>query len=168
MKMSPQLEDLFNRQITIELASSNAYLQMAAYLESRALVGMAAWMRIQADEERAHAIRFIAFALDRDNAVAIGAMEAPQVAFGGPSDVFEAALAAEQRVTASITEMYVAAQDAADVASLSLLQEFLAEQVEEESTVGEVVHRLALAGKDGAALLDIDRELGGRAPGPPA
>lgn len=164
MEMSKELETLFNRQITLELGSSNAYLQMSAYLDSHSLTGMAEWMRIQAEEERDHALRFLQFVLDRGNEVAIGAIDAPDASFDGPSAVFAAALAQERAVTASISELYDAAQRDADVASLPLLQEFLTEQVEEEAAVGEVLDRLNLAGSSGGALLELDRELGDRQP----
>lgn len=164
MEMSKELEALFNKQITLELGSSNSYLQMSAYLESQSLTGMAAWMRIQAEEEREHALRFFQFVLDRGNSVALGAVEAPESSFDGPVSVFSAALAQEQAVTAAISQLYTTAQAAADVASLPLLQEFLTEQVEEEAAVGEVLDRLDLAGNSGGALLEIDRELGARQP----
>ena len=162
--MSNELEELFNRQITLELGSSNSYLQMSAYLDSQSLTGMAAWMRIQSDEERAHALRFLEFVLDRGNNVAIGAIDAPDAVFDGPVAVFTEALNQERAVTAAISQLYRAAQSEADVAALPLLQEFLTEQVEEEAAVGEVLDRLSLAGDSGGALLEIDRELGARQP----
>jgi len=162
MEMSTDLEALFNKQITMELGSSNSYLQMSAYLESESLTGMAGWMRIQAEEERQHALRFFQFVLDRGNSVAISALEAPEADFDGPVSVFNAALAQEQAVTEAIGKLYQAAQAEADVAALPLLQEFLTEQVEEEAAVGEVLDRLNLAGDSGGALLEIDRELGTR------
>ena len=164
MEMSKELTALFNKQITLELESSNSYLQMSAYLESQSLTGMAAWMRIQAEEEREHGLRFLAFVLDRGNQVEIGAMTAPDANYDGPVAVFTAALSQEQAVTASIAELYKAAQAEADVASLPLLQEFLTEQVEEEAAVGEVLDRLNLAGDSGGALLELDRELSDRQP----
>jgi ferritin len=165
MKMNEDLAKLFNDQITMELASSVAYLQMAAHLETEGLSGMGAWMRIQSDEEHLHALRFLQYTLDRGNDVAIGAMEAPVRPKGSVADVFDAALAQEQRVTASISELYAAAQSASDVLALPFLQEFLTEQVEEEATVGEIIDRLRLAGGDGPSMLQLDRELGSRTPG---
>ncbi len=165
MKMNDDLAKLFNDQITMELASSVAYLQMAAHLETAGLSGMGTWMRIQSDEEHAHALRFLQFTLDRGNEVAIGAMDAPTRPNGTVADVFDAALAQEQKVTASISDLYSAAQSGADVLALPFLQEFLTEQVEEEAAVGEIIDRLRLAGDDGPSLLQLDRELGSRTPG---
>jgi ferritin len=164
MKMSPALEDLFNRQITMEVGASVSYLQMAAFLDSLSLIGMAAWMKIQSEEEKEHAERFIEFTLDRGNDVKIGDIAAPKTDFDGAASVFATALAQEQSVTASITEMYQAAQAEGDITALPLLQEFLTEQVEEESLMEEVLDRLEMAADEGAALLALDQEMGARQP----
>jgi ferritin len=162
MKMPETLAEQFNRQIDLELASSIAYLQMAAYFDARSLPGMAAWMRIQSEEERMHALRFFDHVLDRGNSIALGAGEAPRTDFSSVVDAFEAALAQEQRVSASISDLYAAALSAGDSASLALLQWFLDEQIEEESTVSDIVEQLKMVGEDGGALLLLDRELGQR------
>lgn len=160
--MSPDLEAAFNDQITMELASSLAYLQMAAHLETQSLTGMASWMRLQSEEEHEHAIRFFDFVLDRGNDVTIGAIDAPTAGYTGPVEVFQRALEQERKVSAAITALYRKATDEADAASFPLLQWFLQEQIEEEATVSEILDRLELAGEDGSALLQLDRELGGR------
>lgn len=162
MKMSDQLAEKFNRQIDLELASSIAYLQMAAYFDSRSLPGMASWMRIQSEEERAHGLKFFDHVLDRGNRIALGAGEAPKTDFSSAVDAFETALAQEQRVSESISGLYAAALADGDSASFSMLQWFLEEQIEEESTVSDIVEQLKLIGNDGGALLLLDRELGQR------
>lgn len=168
MEMSHTLAEAFNRQITLELESSLAYLQMAAYLESRSLKGMGAWMRIQSEEERGHALRFFDHVLDRGNIVTIGATDSPTGDFASTAAVFELALAQERKVSASIAELYRLATAEGDVGSFSLLQWFLDEQIEEEATVSEILDQLRLIGDDGGALLMIDRELGGRTADEPA
>jgi ferritin len=162
MKMSSALAEKFNRQIDLELASSIAYLQMAAYFASRSLPGMATWMRIQSEEERAHALKFFDHVLDRGNAIALGAGEAPTTDFASAVDAFETALAHEQRVSKAISDLYSAALADGDSASFALLQWFLDEQIEEESTVSDIVEQLKMIGNDGGALLLLDRELGQR------
>lgn len=56
MKMTDDLTAMYNHQITMELGSSVAYLQMAAYFEGKNLVGMASWMRQQAEESTVETI----------------------------------------------------------------------------------------------------------------
>jgi ferritin len=50
----------------------------------------------------------------------------------------------------------------------NFLQWFISEQIEEEKTAEDVVQKLKLAGKDGAGLFMIDRELATRVFVPPA
>ncbi len=165
MAMSADLQDAYNDQITLEFASSYAYLQMAAFFEDANLPGFANWMRQQAEEERAHAMKFFDFVLDRGNQVELRSISAPSADYTSPLSVFEASLAHEQKVTASIHDLYSRATDAKDYESLPLLHWFIDEQVEEEATVGELIEQIAMAGDNGAALLLLDRELGTRVSG---
>lgn len=166
MKMTDKLAAAYSDQVTMELTSSNAYLQMSAWFELADLPGMASWMRIQSDEERTHALRFLDFVLNRGNQAAIGEVPAPESEFESPRRVFEAALAQEQEVTRAIRRLYQLASAEADVESFSLLEWFLNEQVEEEATVEEILGQLRHAGDDGPALLLLDRELGARPASP--
>ena len=162
MQMPEDLEAAFNRQVTMELGSATAYLQMAAYFSDKNLVGMSSWMRRQAEEERVHADRFIDFVLDRGNRVSIGEVAAPRADFAGPEEVFEASLAQEQSVTLAIHDLYRLASDRGDLASFPFLQAFIAEQNEEESMVQTILDRLRLAGGDSGAIFMLDHELGAR------
>ncbi len=124
---------------------------------------MAAWLRHQADEEIVHANTFIDHVTDRDGFARIGAIAAPPEAKGMTAlQIFEAALAHEQKVSESIRDLYRATEAAGDLNSRPLLNWFLDEQVEEESTVSEIVGQLRLVGDDGSGLLRIDARLGQR------
>lgn len=162
MKMSDELAKAFSEQVTMELSSSVAYLQMSAWFDNTDLRGMASWMRIQAEEERLHALKFMDFLLDRGNKVVIGESRKPKAGFPSAKAVFEAALNQEESVTKAIRNLYLLASDEKDVESYPLLEWFLTEQVEEEATVKKILGQLGHAGSDGPALLMLDRELGVR------
>lgn len=162
MKMSDELAKAFSEQLTMELRSSVAYLQMSAWFDNADLAGMASWMRIQAEEERIHALKFMDFLLDRGNKVVIGDSKKPKVGFASAKAVFEAALDQEESVTKAIRNLYLLAAEEKDVESYALLEWFLTEQVEEEATVKKILGQLGHAGTDGSALLMLDRELGER------
>lgn len=162
MKLSAELESAFSGQITLELASSVAYLQLAAGLSAQDLPGMASWMRVQAEEERMHALKFIDHVLDKGGDVQIGAIEPPPKPPASVVATFEAAFAHEERVSEAIRDLYRQAVEAGEIDSLPLLSWFLNEQVEEESTVSEILGRLRRIGDDGSALLFLDSELGSR------
>lgn len=154
----------FNDQIALEHAAERAYLQMAAWAEHHDLTGSAGWLRAQAAEESEHAATFTAFVLDRGGEVVLAALDAPRASFGSLLEVFEAALEHERKVTASIAQLYAAAQEQGDYRSLPLLTRFLEEQVEEEASVGTVVGELRMVVDDPSATLMLDRELAARRP----
>lgn len=162
MKMPDELASAVNDQITMEMASSVAYLQMSAHFEAENLTGMASWMRMQAEEEKDHAHRFMDFVLDRGNSVRLGAIEAPESSFESVEHVFKTALEQEQTVTKAIHDIYRLASDKGDLASFPFLQEFIEEQNEEEATVETILERVRLAGGESSAILLLDRELGSR------
>lgn len=162
MKMSDTLLKAFADQITLELESSIVYLQLAIALEDQDLPGMANWMRLQSDEERDHAARFIAHVTDRGGVPQIGAIAAPSYSGEGVLPAFEASLGHEEKVSESIRDLYRLVQAEGDIDAIPLLNWFVEEQVEEESTVSEIVGRLRLIGDDGSGLLRLDAELGAR------
>lgn len=163
MKMSTDLEKKFNNQITNEIAASNVYRQLAIRADELDLVGMASWLRQQADEEISHANKFIDHLLDRGNHPEIGNVPAPAV---GPElnavQIFAQAAEHEKGVSESIRELWRAAEAEGDLDARPLLSWFLDEQVTEEATVSEIVGRLSMIGSDGAGLLRLDSELGDR------
>jgi ferritin len=162
MQLSKSLEDAFNAQITLEFQASLVYRQLAIELEIMDLPGMAAWLRHQADEEILHANKFIDHVADRDNHPRIGATAAPSTVVTSVLDAFEAALAHEEKVSASVRDLYRLAESEGDLDSRPLLNWFLEEQIEEEATVKEIVGRIKMIDEDGPGLLRLDEELGAR------
>jgi ferritin len=153
------MQEAFNKQITKEMFSSNLYLSMAAYFQESNLNGFANWMRIQAQEEMSHALKFFDYLLNRNGQPCISAIEAPQKNWLNPLDCFESALHHEEMITESINELADLAIKEGDHASLILLQWFVNEQVEEEATSNEIVDRLKLAGDSKSGLFILDNEL---------
>ena len=162
MKMNERMSVALSDQITLELQASIVYLQLAIVLEDADLPGMAQWMRLQSDEEREHAAKFIAHATDRGDLPRIGAIAAPSYAGTSVLDAFEASLAHERKVSESIRNLYRLAQEIGDIDSIPLLHWFIEEQIEEEASVGEILGRIKMIGDDGSGLLRLDSELGTR------
>jgi ferritin len=135
---------------------------MAAYLEAINLNGSAHWMRVQAEEEMEHAMKFYDFVYDRGGKVELEAIDKPPTEFASPLDVFEKVYAHEQKVTGLINDLYALAVEEKDYASQVFLHWFIDEQVEEEKNADAIVQRLKFVGDKGHALLLIDRELAAR------
>lgn len=163
MRIPAELKPKFDEQVTLELAASTVYRQLAIEVDVMNLPGMASWLRHQADEEVVHANKFIDHVVDRGDHPVIGTVTAPNVGSDPtPLHVFTAAYEHEQMVSGKIRALYRAAEEAGDLDSRPLLMWFLEEQIEEESTVDEIVGRIKLIGDDGPGLLRLDAELGAR------
>ena len=162
MRLNDKLEMAFNDQVTMEMQASAVYRQLAIELDRLDLGGMAQWMRAQSEEEIVHAEKFIDHLAARDNHAQLGAVAAPEVKVEKAIDAFRIALEHEEKVSASIRDLWNLAADERDVDSRPLLDFFINEQIEEEDTVRNIIGRIELIGADGHGLLRIDEELGAR------
>lgn len=165
MELTGKLADAFNDQVTLEIQASLVYRQLAIEMDLLDLPGISGWFRAQAEEELAHAHKFIDHMTDRDAHPVIGPMQAPGVVVNSVQGAFEAAILHEKKVSNSIRDLYRLAQNEGDIDSIPLLNWFVTEQLEEEATVGEIIGRVRLIGDDGPGLLRLDSELGARQPG---
>ena len=159
-----KVQDAVNDQILREFESANIYLSMAAYFDAINLPGFAQWMKMQFQEEQAHALKFYDYVYDRGSRVILQALGQPPIEFQSPLDAFEQALAHEQKITGHINDLYTLAMEEKDFASQILLQWFVEEQVEEEKNAGDIVEMLKRVGDNDHALIMLDRELGQRQP----
>ncbi len=165
MRLSAQLESKFNAQITLELESFIFYRQLAIEVGEQNLPGIALWLQYQGDEEITHANKFIDHVGDRGGSARIGAIPAPVVDKGQtPLQLFERVAQHEQKVSASIRDLYQAAEAEGDFDARPILNWFVEEQIQEEATAGEIVSRLRRIGDDASSLLNLDEQLGQRPP----
>jgi len=162
MPMSAALQSAMNDQIQKEFYAHYLYLAMSAWFEERNFEGFAKWMRIQADEERGHAMRIFDFVLDRGGKVRLEAIPEPGTKWKTALEVFDAARKHELMVSGSINELYARATSEKDYASQVMLQWFITEQVEEEKTSNSLAERLRLVGDSATGLIILDRQLGER------
>ncbi|HEC82682.1 MAG TPA: ferritin [Thermoplasmatales archaeon] len=166
--LSKKMLRALNKQVNAELYSAYLYLSMSAYFESINLKGFANWMRVQAQEEVTHAMKFFDYINERGGKVEMMAIEKPPTEWNSPLHVFEETYKHEINVTNMINELVNLAVEEKDHATYNMLQWFVAEQVEEEASADEIRQQLSLIGKDGRGILMIDRELKGRKFIPPA
>jgi ferritin len=156
------MQNGINDQVNLEFQSAYAYLALAAICEQMNFRGSAKWMRLQAEEEKGHAMRLFEFLVQRNVPVVLKAIGAPNVKAKSLLDVFKVALQHEEKVSASINKLYEQAFKQKAFATTVELNWFLTEQVEEEKTVRDIVAVLELVKNDPPTLLDIDKELGAR------
>jgi ferritin len=156
------VQDALNEQINKELFSSYLYLSMAAWFEDQTLPGFANWMRVQADEEREHAMKIYDHILERGGKVTLKAIEAPKSDWTSPLEAAEEVAAHEAKVTASIHALYELALKEKDYPAQVMLQWFISEQVEEEKNAAEIVAQLKRIEAHESAVLMLDHRLSKR------
>ncbi len=160
--LSPKIQEALNQQINAEAYSAYLYLSMSAYFETESLKGMAHWMRVQAEEERGHAMKLYDFVNARDGRVLLTALPAPKTQWSGPLEVFEDAYQHEVKVTGLINDLMNLAASEKDHSAHDFLEWFANEQVQEEADAKLIVDQLKLVGGQGLGLFMIDQELGRR------
>lgn len=162
--MNEELQKLFNNLIQVEHVSSILYLAMSAYMGKLNYTGMAHWLRLQSEEERAHMLKLIDYVVNKDGTVTLASIPAQPSDFGTPLETFQRVLAHEQMVTNSYRQAFNYVSQV-DPQSSVIIQDFLREQIDEEAQSLTIVNRLKLAGDNPSALLLLDQELGQRKSG---
>ena len=160
--LNPRISSAISRQVVDEFASAYLYLGMAAHFEHANLQGFARWMRVQAQEEAAHALILFNFLTDRGGQPALAQVEAPPAGFGTPQEVFKQVKDHERKVSEAINHLADLAVAEKDHATRALLDWFVTEQVEEQAVSGTLHARLKLVNGDPAGLFLLDQELGAR------
>lgn len=160
--LNEKMEEALNDQLNWEFFSAYLYASMSAYFSGVGLSGFANWMRVQALEELTHAGKFFDFIGQRGGKVRLASIAQPPWTWASPLEAFEDALAHEQKVTSRINALVETAREQRDHASEIFLQWFVTEQVEEETSVTEVIQKLRLVGDHPASLFHLDVSLGSR------
>lgn len=160
--LSKTMQDALNAQINAEQYSAQLYLAMGAHCELRSFRGFAHWLRVQAGEENAHALKLLDYLLERGGRPSLQPIAAPPMEFGGVIHVFEEALKHEEGNTARIHALFQQARDERDHASEITLQWYVTEQVEEESNVRQIVDHLRAVGDKGGGIWYLDSRMAKR------
>lgn len=156
------IQDAINEQINQELYSSYLYMAMAAHFDAENLPGFAHWMKLQADEERSHAMKFYSYIYDRGGKVTFKAISQPPSKYKSPLDIFKQVLEHEQKITKLINKLYELSIKEKDYPTEMMLHWFINEQVEEEKNDNEIINQLEMLGDSSAMLMMIDRRLAER------
>lgn len=156
--INKKVQNKINEQINEELFSAYLYLSMSAYFEGMNLSGFANWMRIQAQEEQFHAMKFFDYLNERGGTVELLAIEKPANSWKSILNIFEETLKHEEHITSKINDLAKLAFKEGDFASSNFLQWYIDEQVEEEATASNILEQIRFLGDNKHGLLMLDRE----------
>ncbi|MFD1927209.1 ferritin [Sporosarcina siberiensis] len=160
--MSENLATALNEQMNNEFAAAQTYLSMASYCEYRNYSGFAHFFLQQVEEERMHAMKIYSYLNDRGFRAVISSIPAPTTSFDNLLNTFEVSLQQEKEVTKSFYRIMDIAWEEKEHATISFLNWFLDEQVEEEATFDTHIEYLKRLGEDKNALFIYEKELGQR------
>jgi ferritin len=159
---------LLNEQINKEFYSSYLYLDISNYYDLKNLNGFSNWFRVQAQEERDHALLFITYMQNSNEEIKLAAIAGPDIDYTDFRTPLTAALDHERFITASINNIYDEAGKQKDFRTLQFLNWFITEQGEEEKNVEDLIDRYDLFGYDAKSLYLLDAELAARVYAPPS
>jgi len=157
------LEKLYNDQITREFEASQLYLSASIWCDQRELVGMGAYMRSEANEERGHGLKFIDYAMKRSLPLSLGTVQAPPCSWDTPEELWSDVLNCERRNSVSISNLADAAHSCHDHATAAFLQPFHLEQVDSMDKLSTILAKVQDENQTPGLLRQLDSELGSEA-----
>lgn len=154
MLISEKMSAALNKQVNNELHASYLYLGMAMAFHDMGLKVFAGRFHQQSEEERGHAGKIMKYIQDVGASVKLESIEKPKCDCGSAASIIRAALEAEMTVTKQINDLVALAEAEKDYASRSFLQWFVDEQVEEVSSMQELLQWVEMAGEKNLFVLE--------------
>ena len=154
MLISDTLNGAINEQIGHEFAAMLQYVAIATYFDGEGLPRLAAHFYRQADEERAHAMRFVHYLVEVGGRVGIPAIPAVQSSFASAEEAVQLSLDQEMTVTRQINALMDQAIAGNDHAARGMLEWFVTEQVEEVSSMETLLRMVQRAGDSGLLFVE--------------
>ena len=160
--LDSKVSELLNTQINKEFYSAYLYLDFSNYYTEEGLNGFANWYRIQAQEERDHAMLFMQYMQNNNVKVTLDEIAKPDQTFSSFDGPLKAGLEHERYVTGLIHTIYDAAYTVKDFRTMQFLDWFVKEQGEEETNAEDLIKKYDLFGNDPKGLYLLDSEMAGR------
>ncbi|MGE4583608.1 MAG: ferritin [Sphaerochaeta sp.] len=165
--LAQKIADLINEQINKEFFSAYLYLDMATYYAQNGLLGYENWFKVQAQEERDHALLMRQYLVNNAAKVTFGSIADPSQTYQNYKEPLVEALRHEEFVTASINTIYEEAVRLKDFRTQQFLDWFIKEQGEEETNAQENIQKFDVFGQDSRGLFMLNQELMARTYAPP-
>ncbi|MGI5977259.1 MAG: ferritin [Candidatus Limivicinus sp.] len=160
--LNEKVADLINNQVNKEFYSAYLYLDFSNYYEEEGLEGFANWYKVQAQEERDHAMLFMQYLQNNGGRVVLEAIAKPDKELNDKLQVLKYGLEHEQYVTSLIHNIYDAAYNVRDFRTMQFLDWFVKEQGEEEKNAEDLIKKMQLFGDDAKSLYMLNSEMAAR------
>jgi len=159
MALSKKMHEALNEQIAREFQAHFIYRAIAMDLYDKGFDGISSWMEQHASEEYGHADRIITYLKENDAKVVLPEVPKLKNEWSSVKEAIQDALAHEKKLTSDIHGLHKLAEDEGDLGTVSMLDWFVEEQVEEEHLVTRLLKRIDLAGNSELGLFVIDTEM---------
>lgn len=153
MMISSAMNAKLNEQIQGEFSAAHGYLAMACAFDAMGLKILTKRFLAQHEEEREHAMKILHYLQEVGGAVALEAIDKPRTEYTTAESIVTAALESELSVTRMINDVMALAESEKDYATRSFLQWFVDEQVEEVSSMSDLLTLVKMAGEN---LLQVE------------
>ena len=160
--LNAKVSSLINTQINKEFYSAYLYLLFSNFYDEKGLDGYANWYKIQAQEERDHAMLMLEYLRLNSEKITLEAIEKPEKKLETLMDPLKAGLEHEQYVTSLINDIYAEAYAVKDFRTMQCLDWFVKEQLEEEKNAEDMITKMELFGNDSKGLYMLDAEYAAR------
>ena len=154
MPIERAVVEALNAQMGRELEAHLQYLAVSSWFDAEGLPELSRFFAAQAAEEHGHAMKFLTYIQEAGGAVAIPSLQAPKAEFEGAEEAVGLALEWENSVTAHINAAMDLAIERSDHATQVFLNWFVTEQVEEVSTMTELLQVTRRAGERNLLLVE--------------
>ena len=165
MLISPEMNAALNEQVGNEFAASIQYVCIAAHFDLEGLPFLAKHFYRQSEEEREHAMRFVKYVVDAGERLEIPNIPAPTARFSSAEEAVQLSLDNELLVTRQINQLVDLAIRQNDHTSKNFLEWFVNEQLEEVSSMDQLLRMVRRAGENGLLFVEnylMTRQLGAR------
>lgn len=160
--LNEKVSQLLNDQVNKEFYSAYLYLQFSNFYVEQGLAGFANWYKVQAQEERDHAMLMLQYLQNNGVKPVLDTVAKPDKELKDKLEVLKLALEHEQYVTSLINDIYEAALAVKDYRTMQFLDWFVKEQGEEEKTAEDLVKKMELFGGDAKGLYMLNSEMAAR------
>ena len=152
--ISTQAQTLICEQVSHELHNELQYRAFGAYAANLGLARLAAYFMAQADDEHAHAQKFMGYLDECNCPLAVPAVAAPLSMFIDLAEVADLRFMLEMQTTDQIDALMALAMVEDDYGLQDLMQWFCRQQKEERTAAARLVSLVKLSGGN-ALLLEL-------------
>lgn len=145
MIISKSMNTKLNEQITAEFSAAQSYLAMSCAFEGMSLTVLAKLFHGQYEEESEHGLKILKYVQQVGGTVVLDAIAKPKATYSDAKSIVQAALKSEENVSGMINDLVALADSEKDYATRSFLNWFVDEQVEEVSSMTDLLNLVELA-----------------------